>query len=124
MRENVEMLARMPKNEAECRLNVNKLFMYCLKEERQALATAPNPRPYLPAFTLETTLHLAVTHKGVRKLLTGVMDYSMFYANDETATGLVILEAKSIGSMSNGRAQCLAYMGMNMHNAGGIQERC
>lgn len=53
MRENVEMLARMPKNEAECRLNVNKLFMYCLKEERQALATAPNPPPYLPAFTLE-----------------------------------------------------------------------
>ncbi|OJJ57930.1 hypothetical protein ASPSYDRAFT_90125 [Aspergillus sydowii CBS 593.65] len=26
------------------------------------------------------------------------MDYSMFYANDETATGLVILEAKSIGN--------------------------
>lgn len=48
----------------------------------------------------------------------------MFYANDETATGLVILEAKSIGSVSTGRAQCLAYMGMNMHNAIGIQNRC
>lgn len=118
------MLARIPKNEAECRLNINKLFMHCLKEERRALASAPNPPAYLPAFTLETTLRLPITHKGERKLLTGVMDYSMFYANDETATGLVILEAKSIGMLSTGRAQCLAYMGMNIHNANVIQNRC
>ncbi|KAL2824374.1 hypothetical protein BDW59DRAFT_162478 [Aspergillus cavernicola] len=110
--EELEMLERDPKNEAECRLIVNKIFLHCLKVERRSLAFAPNPPKHLPSFTLETHLELEVCHKGIRKLLTGDMDYTMNYAADETAAGLVVLEAKAPTTMGVGFPQCLAYMAM------------
>jgi hypothetical protein len=115
IQEELEMLAEDPKNEAECRLQINPLFLDSLKRERRALAASPTPPPYLPSFTLETSLALEVVYKGRRMMLTGDMDYSMRYARDETAAGLVVFEAKKLATMGFGLAQCLTYMGMYAH---------
>ncbi|KAL3490092.1 hypothetical protein BJX62DRAFT_144195 [Aspergillus germanicus] len=106
------MLAKDPRNEAECRLQINPLFLDSLKRERRTLAASPTPPPYLPSFTLETSLALEVVYKGRRMMLTGDMDYSMRYARDETAAGLVVFEAKNLATMGFGLAQCLTYMVM------------
>ncbi|KAL2802765.1 hypothetical protein BJX63DRAFT_98759 [Aspergillus granulosus] len=112
MQEELEILEDRPKNEAECRLQINRLFYHCLKVERYALADAANPPPNLPSFALETSISLEVVHNGVRKMLKGDMDYSMKYAKDNIAAGLVVLEAKNLRTMSLGLSQCLAYMAM------------
>ncbi|KAL4781465.1 hypothetical protein BJX76DRAFT_335500 [Aspergillus varians] len=108
----LEMLGHDPKNEAECRLIVNKVFLHCLKVERHSLTSTSNPPQYLPSFTLETHLELEVNHNGIDKLLCGDMDYTMYYARDEIAAGLVVLEANAMATMGMGKPQCLAYMTM------------
>ncbi|KAL2844372.1 hypothetical protein BJY01DRAFT_188926 [Aspergillus pseudoustus] len=112
IQEQLEMLAEDPKNEAECRLQINSLFLDSLKKERCALAASATPPPYLPSFTLESSLDLEVIYKGRKIKVTGDMDYSMRYARDDTAAGLVVLEAKNLRTMSSGLAQCLTYMAM------------
>ncbi|CEL06956.1 hypothetical protein ASPCAL10123 [Aspergillus calidoustus] len=112
LEEELAMLAADPKNEAECKIGITKLFLDALKRERRALAASANPPEYLPCFTLETNLGLEVFYKGRKMLLNGDMDYSMLYARDETSAGLVILEAKSFSTMGKGLAQCLTYMAM------------
>ncbi|KAI9372524.1 hypothetical protein BJX61DRAFT_542613 [Aspergillus egyptiacus] len=65
---------------------------------------------------LERTVKLPWTVNGKRCLLSGKMDYALWYGRrDEGETNMVIVEAKKYGAVSLGRDQVIAYMGMLHH---------
>ncbi|KAL4783775.1 hypothetical protein BJX76DRAFT_357679 [Aspergillus varians] len=65
---------------------------------------------------LERTLKLPWVVDGKKCLLTGKMDYALWYGRKEEAeTNMVIVEAKRYGSHAVGRDQVIAYMAMLHH---------
>ncbi|KAL2870085.1 uncharacterized protein BJX67DRAFT_378631 [Aspergillus lucknowensis] len=65
---------------------------------------------------LERTIKLPWVVDGQKCLLSGKMDYALWYGRrDEAETNMVIVETKKYVSVSVGRDQVIAYMGMLHH---------
>ncbi|KAJ9373100.1 hypothetical protein DTO282E5_2167 [Paecilomyces variotii] len=109
-------LGQDPNNEASCRLRLDAILLDCIIAERELLRSPFNSgvirdddKPI--SLTLENNLSLQIEYKGTQRTLQGRSDYAVWYdASDDTATNLVVLEAKNLAGA--GLAQCLCYMAM------------
>lgn len=65
----------------------------------------------------EKRIELPVVYAGKRFKLTGLMDYSCWYGSAQgLETKTIAVEAKALGSASQGRHQLLVYMGISAIN--------
>lgn len=65
----------------------------------------------------EKRIKLPVVYAGKRFKLAGFMDYSCWYGSAQgLETKIIVVEAKALGSASQGRHQLFVYMGMSAIN--------
>ncbi|KXG50158.1 uncharacterized protein PGRI_061250 [Penicillium griseofulvum] len=114
-----------PPNEALLRSRIDVIMLSTLAKMKHE--SKINPRLSI-GFSLSTetikSLHLQFERsierpwkvKGERVLLSGVVDYSLWFGRPEDyETNLVMVEAKKPEALKAGVFQCLAYMGMIHH---------
>ena len=121
-------MASSSDNEAFARCRLNMILLSCLAAERKHISeiravssssiSSDTQRPSTPSplpveLKLETPLSCTVQYKGEDRVLTGLVDYSIWYDNslESMAANLVCVEAKKKNYAGTGRAQCLGYMG-------------
>jgi hypothetical protein len=97
-----------PNNVGGCCFHTKTLFFHCVREEQHF--AAQNLRPCSPISSRKTYLDTEVSHKGMRKTLTGDADCSVRYTENETAPCLVLLEARYPDSLGMCLVECLTYM--------------
>ncbi|KAJ5822724.1 hypothetical protein N7447_005064 [Penicillium robsamsonii] len=102
--------SKNPLNEASIRWTLDLLLVYA---HDIATFSQPDAGQNIGIQTERNWVFEPVTYQKKKFALVGKPDYAVWYGNvDDIAVNIVIMEAKSQNSTSQGVPQCLAYMGM------------
>lgn len=107
-------------NEALSRTRLDAIFLTTLatkkKEEwkQSSRASTDSATSFKSLhWQFETSVKLPWSHNNKRFVVTGRMDYSLWYETPNTPeTNMVVVEAKGCASDDSGKWQALTYMGM------------
>ncbi|KAJ5889037.1 hypothetical protein N7495_009078 [Penicillium taxi] len=105
------VLSRSGPSEANIRMSLNMLLIYAHDMAFSGFLRSP-----VSITTEKTWAYGPILHSTEKIMICGKPDYVAWYGEkEEIAVNVLIVEAKTRGSASNGFSQCLAYMGI-VHN--------
>ena len=90
--------------------------MACLNGERMWIQETAILEPKRIHISLESALHVQATSKGKGVIMSGNIDYALWYDDRSVSSNIVALEAKRPrAGDSSGVDQCLAYLGKSSY---------